>query len=737
MEIRPTQSSPAFDTAGAGLPVSNLEFRQLLSTVCEILGCQRVALVEIVTDENRFLVKDHYGSISTPADFWSGILTELLKSDAIHEQVLSRGTIFYTNEVNQVFTGITIPVDFSSLLFIPFRNDKSVTGLLACTWLNESHRFTPAEMAGVRLLADYIQLLIRTGTNAQELAKKNQRLAALLELATTVYSSLNYRVVLEKVLNLATRLVRANCCHIFTYDREAQLLTPLMTNREEYREQIMSFTLKLGEGLSGRVVQAGVGLIANHAELNANVAQIPGTPMEKESLISVPLFYSGEVIGVLTLSALGEEREFDQEDLEILTIFARQAADVLENARLYESLEQAYQRLFTAQEQMVQIERLRALGEMAGGVAHDFNNMLGAILGRVQLLQLQTDDKRLLAGLQQIEQLTQEGARTVTRIQEFTRVRTDSSFAPLDLRQVVQEAIEITKPRWRDQAQQEGKLINIETEFAQIPPVSGNATELVDVVTNMISNAVDAMPNGGCLRFRLSSNNQNQVVLKVADNGQGMSPEIQHKIFFPFFTTKGVKSTGLGLSVVYGTISRHKGTITVESREGQGTTFTITLPVCKLTEQERPQALCPPIGTTLRVLMIDDDENIREIFQDMLSLDGHNIRTAGGGVEALALFDREPFDVVITDLGMPGMSGWDIARAVKERNPCTPVILVTGWGAQVKEGEVKKRGVDLVITKPFQLEQIRQALAYVTVATAGESAIPTESKSATEAFVKQ
>lgn len=684
-----------------------------LSTV---LGCSGFGFFWRETPADGFRIICAQTPPELPERFWEIVAAETfsVRRAANQEPITwgTGGTGELSSDLQQIF-------QVTAVLTVPVTDNGYTQAALAAIWHRAPHQFGETDLVLARLLGDFSRAELCRLRLGRELEKGNQRLTALSELATTMYSSLNHQVVLEKLLALATKLARADGGTIYLCDKEAGLLQPLMTNREPYREQIMAFTIPLGEGLSGKVAQTGVGQILNHAEKDETAVQVPDTPLEVESLISVPLLYAGDVIGVITLTALGG-REFQSEDLELLTIFARQAADVLEMARLYKNLEQAYQQLFTAQEQMVQTEKLRALGEMAGGVAHDFNNMLGAVLGRVQLLLTQAQDEKTRLGLEQIQELTLAGARTVARLQEFTRVKTDAAFTAVDLGQVIREAIEVTKPRWRDQVQESGGFIAIENRLEPVPPVQGNAAELVEVFTNLISNAVDAMPAGGTLTFTSRLDGERVSVI-VTDTGQGIPEEIKSKIFFPFFTTKGVKSTGLGLSVSYGIISRHKGTIEVDSAPGRGTTFTLTLPLSRPSGKPQPafrQKTEP--GRPLKILMVDDDENIREIFQDLLSLDNHRVKTAASGREALEYFAAEPFDVVITDLGMPGMSGWEVTAEVKKLNPQVPVLLVSGWGAQIDEKEAQAKGADLVISKPFQLNQIRAALLEVSGrATAG------------------
>ncbi len=228
---------------------------------------------------------------------------------------------------------------------------------------------------------------------------------------------------------------------------------------------------------------------------------------------------------------------------------------------------------------------------------------------------------------------------------------------------------------------------------------------------NLLLNSTDAMPQGGRITFKTWTADDH-VYCAVSDTGIGMSDDVRRRALEPFFTTKGPKSTGLGLSVAYGTLQRHGGTLTIESAEGQGTTVTISLPLASrtlATSRARPSAAVP--GVPLRVLVIDDEVQVRATLSDILENQGHRVVQASGGQEGLGLLEKgQVIDLVLTDLGMPDMTGWDVARGVRERWPEMPVGLVTGWGEQDLTPEERGR-VNFVLTKPFDRQLLREALA--------------------------
>lgn len=371
-------------------------------------------------------------------------------------------------------------------------------------------------------------------------------------------------------------------------------------------------------------------------------------------------------------------------------------------------------------DQLGQSDRLRALGEMAGGVAHDFNNFLTVILGNSQLL-LDGDGKDALAreSLETIQRAATDAAETVRRIQEFTRVRTTRKFTTVDVNQVINNAIEVARPRWRDEAESRGVKIHMHTELAAVPPANGNASELAEVVLNLLFNAVDALPEGGDISVTSAMSSQGQIEIVVSDNGKGMDEELRRRIFDPFVTTKGPKGNGLGLSLVYGIVSRHGGGIMVESKIGAGATFTVHLPVAMVADLKDTDTMSPKPAVTGqvrhgRVLVIDDEEMIRSLLADILKAMGQQVETAGTGGEGLVKFAQHEageFDLVLTDLGMPEMSGWEVVEKIKQLSPDTPVALITGWGDQLDPEKMKASRVDIVIAKPFKVEEVKRLVA--------------------------
>jgi signal transduction histidine kinase/ActR/RegA family two-component response regulator len=392
---------------------------------------------------------------------------------------------------------------------------------------------------------------------------------------------------------------------------------------------------------------------------------------------------------------------------------AEAAAEQAEQARRHvEELSHYIAEQERIREQYAQIEKLSALGELASGVAHDFNNTLAGILGRAQLLLATKDPDRIEAGLQLIIKTAKDGAKTIKRIQDFARQRRDHDFQPVSVDQLLLDVREITRPRWKSRAESEGVHINLELKLGTDDAcVMGDESELREVLINMVFNAVDALPEGGTITLS-TREAAGGIEISVADTGEGMPDDVRPRVFDPFFTTKGKAGMGLGLAVSYGIIRRHEGTVEVQTEPGRGTAFRIMLPPARGRAESKPAgeapalALVPQQPGRTRILVVDDEERVRELLRDILESEGYSVVPARGGREALELLAADEYDAVFTDLGMQGMSGWEFARAVRERDAHLPLAVVTGWGEAVGSTERDAARVDWVVTKPFDASQI-------------------------------
>jgi PAS domain S-box-containing protein len=375
-------------------------------------------------------------------------------------------------------------------------------------------------------------------------------------------------------------------------------------------------------------------------------------------------------------------------------------------------------------EAMAQSEKLRALGQMATGIAHDLNQSLMLVasysdLARQALVQNPPNLAELEDLMTTTTQAALDGGETVKRLLLFTRAAPEQDSKRVDLSSVVHEAAQLTAPRWRDAAQAERRPISLHVEAHGHPTILGSAARLRELLTNLIFNAVDALPTGGTIRLRVVAEG-GQGIIEVVDSGLGMSAEVQARVFEPFFTTKGESGTGLGLAMVFGIVEQHGGQITVRSAPGDGTTFRITLPLVDASVAAEPAPksavrLGPP--RALRVLAVDDEPMMTKAVVRMLKPSGHLVSVAASGEEALQKLAEQTFDVVVSDMGMgAGMDGWELADQVKSRWPNVRFLLATGWGAAMDPGEARTRGIEAVLSKPYHPVELLQALAQTDAA---------------------
>ena len=437
------------------------------------------------------------------------------------------------------------------------------------------------------------------------------------------------------------------------------------------------------------------------------------------ALVAAPLLIEGKTFGIL-MGARREPSSFSSGECEFLRQLSEHVALAAHHAQLYGALQSAYEDLRRTQAAILQQERLKALGQMASGIAHDINNALSPVaLYAESLLEKESQlSEQGRGSLQIIQRAVHDVAATVARMREFYRQsEPQSTPIPVDLNRLVPQVVELTRARWSDMPQQRGAVIELQTELAaDLPALLGVENEIRDALTNLIFNAVDAMPVGGTLTLRAHAPRSDRVCVEVSDTGLGMDEATRSRCLEPFFTTKGERGTGLGLAMVYGAMQRHGGDIEIESELGRGTTIRLNFTArAAVAAASVPAPTENPVPVNLRILVVDDDPLLLKSLYDTLTADGHTIVTANGGQQgieafAAALASREKFDVVLTDLGMPYLDGRQVASFVKGVSPCTPVILLTGWGQRPLADNEAPQHVDRILSKPPRLQELREAL---------------------------
>lgn len=452
------------------------------------------------------------------------------------------------------------------------------------------------------------------------------------------------------------------------------------------------------------------------------------------SIVMAPLKADTQVMGLLVVARRGFDR-FSSSECEFLRQLSEHLALSAKQTQLYTALQNAYEELHQTQAAMMQEERLRVLGQMASGIAHDINNALTPMLLYTEML-LESEpnlSEETGSHLRTIMRLVNDVSQTVSRMRDFSRPHDPSlPVAPVQLNQLAQHVIDLVQVRWRDIPQRQGVVITVKTVLASaLPPVMGVESEIREALANLMINAVDAMPDGGTLSVVTRTGGTRAaplVIIEVVDTGTGMDEQTRQHCLEPFFTTKGAQGTGLGLPMVFGMAQRHGADFEIDSSPGAGTTTRLLFPMADSRHQYMAQSTVVELPPPMRLLLVDDDPILLTSLTDVLVADGHSVSAVGNGQEALTLFKQalgstRPFAVVITDLGMPNMDGRQVASAVKMLDANTPVLLLTGWGQRLMDDGDVPSYISRVLAKPVKLQVLRKALSDAHASQSGKNAV--------------
>jgi DNA-binding response OmpR family regulator/signal transduction histidine kinase len=579
------------------------------------------------------------------------------------------------------------------------------------------------------------QALVAENSRREVTERNLQAQLARLRLLGDITRAIAQRQDLASVFRVVIRNLEenlpANFCRICLRAGHPEVLAiwdeQVKRCKQDSRAQAEA-SVRIGIGAAGRIARMHEALLYD-SDASRRWTFIASLGLH--SLIAAPLHVGADVFGVLFV-ARQEPDAFSHEECEFLRQLSEHVALAVRQGQLHEALQAAYDDLRETQRAVLQQERLRALGQMASGIAHDINNAISPVGLYVESI-LESDsglEPRSRQQLNVVRRAVDDVAKTVARMREFCRSRQPQiTLAPVDLNLLIEQVLELTRVKWTDIPQQRGMVIAVVKELdSDLPALSGVESEIREALTNLIFNAVDAMPEGGSLTLRtmtvpraagasgvaLAARN---VYLEVADTGVGMDEETSSKCLEPFFTTKGERGTGLGLAMVYGAVQRHGADIKIHSVPGRGTTIRLSFPVLDAASAaDRTAESAAEVPGHMRILLIDDDPLVLKSLSDTLEKDGHDVMAASDARDGVKAFQAsrksEPFDVVVTDLGMPYLDGQRVAILVKETSPTTPVILLTGWGQQpASDSDVALHSVDFVLGKPPKIRELRTALA--------------------------
>ena len=561
---------------------------------------------------------------------------------------------------------------------------------------------------------DQLDQAMRKQENLAEVYKslESEKLGAVVEKCSIINSTLNIAEVLENIMKYANLVTNSAASTMMLLDEETgELVFSVPTGPKS--DKLTDIRIPPGKGIAGWVAANEQHLlipdVSKDPRFYGNVDKITG--YQTKSILCVPLRTKSKMIGVLEVINKADGFPFTEEDAMLLNFFANQVAVAIENARYYGELKHKYEEEKQMQEKYAEIEKLRALGLMTSGIAHDFNNMLAIIAGNIDLIEIEEDKDKILKKVQIIKKTALGSAKTIKRLQKYARTKNDAlQSQTINFNSLVRDAIEISTPMWKDSPQEKGFSVEIvDTLTEEEPIVLGDDTDLREAIINMIFNSVDAMPQGGKIDIVTYAKNES-VYLELSDNGTGMTEETKDRIFDPFFTTKGITHGGLGMSMLYGTIKRHNGSVDIKTMPGQGTTFTIVLPKGKEKTERASEKSSHSIKTEeANILIIDDEPQIGAVLSEILSKQGHQTSVFDNGKDGIDALKNGSYEILITDLGMPDLSGWEVINIARQIEPGVISGVITGW--DISEAEAKQKGVDFLITKPFESSQIIQAVA--------------------------
>jgi PAS domain S-box-containing protein len=586
-----------------------------------------------------------------------------------------------------------------------------------------------------------------SNTDFDDFKRSEERLRSQLErlnLLDRLTRAISERQDLQSILQVVIRSLEdqlpLDFCCIALYDRTDE---SIVITRVGVKSEALALELAMSEKTRVPIDQNGLSRCVRGQLIHEpDLAQVASAFPQRlargglRSLVAAPLAVESKVFGVL-LAARRDSPGFTSAECEFLRQLSEHVALASHQAELYSALQRAYDDLRQTQHAVMQQERLKALGQMASGIAHDINNAISPVALYTESL-LETEPQLSMQArgyLSTIQRAIEDVAQTVARMREFYREREPQlTLASVQVNRLVQEVVNLTRARWSDMPQQRGVVIQLSTELApDDPTVLGVESELREALINLIFNAVDAMPDGGTLTIRTHSVRRGAaqpgmlphpgVHIEVTDSGIGMNAETRRRCMEPFFTTKGERGTGLGLAMVYGTVQRHGADIEVDSAPGQGTTFQLVFAFPSADSALPPIESRPdsPRSSRLRILVVDDDPLLLKSLRDVLEGDGHVVHTANGGQAGIDTFlsahrDGTPFNLVITDLGMPYVDGRQVANRIKQAASTMPVILLTGWGQRLLDDGDIPAHVDRVLSKPPRLSELRVALSDLTSA---------------------
>jgi signal transduction histidine kinase len=595
-----------------------------------------------------------------------------------------------------------LEIKVRSELTVPMVAQNELIGVIDIQ-SEESHAFDNLDLEIVNFFARQIAGMVQAANLSRLMAQSVRHLGNLALGGSKITTARTLPEIGEAILTNAIRALNAHSGSIWWANEPAQQLHLLATLNlpDWFNDNNLNFRPLINNILNNRV-PVFISSLEKYQEGLEAIAPLRASGIE--AFCCLPLQGQDEVLGALILN-YQEPHKFSQTELHTATILADQAASALQNVRNLSAIKRL-------EKQLVRSEQLGNLGQLASGITHDFNNLLASILGLSEVLLNKNDNPDEQHLLEMLRQSALDGAQMIRQLQSIGSGKRENRSGPVEIEKLIQEVIELTRSRWSNDGQLQNILTEFELEADPLPPFKGNPTELREVFTNLILNAVDAMPQGGKLGIKIQRHRK-EVWISIRDSGSGMTEETRRHLFEPFFTTKAPDdhAHGLGLSVSQGIIARHEGSIQVESKLNEGSCFIVKLPLKPAAPPAAPAKINPPVSP-LRVLVVDDDPKLLYILKRILEIDRHEVTISSGGLEAVRLFTSQPdgFDLILTDIQMKDLNGWEIAQAVRVLRPDLPLIVITGGAADLQPEKLQQYAITEVVTKPYSLDDMQSLL---------------------------
>jgi signal transduction histidine kinase/ActR/RegA family two-component response regulator len=555
------------------------------------------------------------------------------------------------------------------------------------------------------------RLLLRTGLEPHQDSRVATALRRLLGLTSQFVTTAGLETLLESLTRAGLQVTGAQraCIVLLKPDGglEVRVETSAASAETSVRRQNLSHTV------IQRVLTSRKPVLVHDVFGDSELMGRPSiASLSLRSVVCVPLVRGPTLYGVMYADNGAVAGSFDGVDLDVLTLFAEQAAAAIETSRLVANVQNSYRELKTMQERLLQGERLRVVGELTSGVAHDFNNLLTAILARLQFMELCDLPPDVRSNLGQIEKAALDAAGVVRRLQGFARAQPHAEVQVVDVGQLCGEVVELLRPLWTTRGLHGKPAISVRVRSVRGLHVRGHPVELREVLTNVLKNALEAVPEGGAVTLT-ALRDGGHIRVEVVDDGVGISEEDMSRLFVPFFTTKGDRGTGLGLCLAQQIVRRHGGEIRVESQAARGTIVRIDLPVTDQSPtvpSRAPDRVHAAALTPHRVLVIDDDVDVLQILCAYLERSGYRVTGRGSASEGLTAARQNPPDVILSDIAMPEMDGIELCQALKIRLPKVPVVLMSGHASSVDPDRIRRAGAAALLAKPFTMRQVTEVL---------------------------